>query len=79
MIVKVRDLAAFCVACGRREFEPLSKAPLGPRSRLKCKGCDARYTYLELIDQIGQAAMQRANKALDELEKRKKQSPKKRA
>ena len=67
MIVKVSDIAARCVLCRRHEFEPSSVKPLKARSVLRCTGCGARYTYVQLIDQIGEEAMRRANKALDEV------------
>ena len=69
MIVAIGDIAAGCVECGGGEFEPLSAAPLRLASHLKCSACSTRYTYLQLIDQIGEEAMRRANKALDELKK----------
>lgn len=65
MIVAIGELAAGCVQCGAGEFEPLSAAPLKLASSVKCSACGARYTYLQLIDQIGEEAMRRANKALD--------------
>ena len=71
MIVGVGDIAAACVECAGGEFEPLSAAPLRLASTLKCSGCGARYTYLQLIDQIGEEAMRQANKAVDELQKKK--------
>lgn len=71
MIVKIRDIAACCVTCGGGEFQPSSPGPLGPTSMLKCSGCGTSSTYLQLIDLIGEAAMRRANKALDELQKKK--------
>jgi hypothetical protein len=71
MIVKIRDISASCVACGGGEFEPLSPGPLGLTSMLKCSSCGTSYTYLQLIDVIGEEAMRRANKALDQLRKKK--------
>ena len=64
MIVKVRDIAARCLVCRRDEFEPSSPEPLKARSMLRCAGCGAGYTYVQLIDQIGEEAMRRANEAL---------------
>ena len=69
MIVSIRDIAAWCVWCGGGEFEPLSDHPLRLGSQLKCSGCGARYTYLQLLDQIGEEAMRRANKAMDALKR----------
>jgi hypothetical protein len=70
MIVSIGDIAAGCVACGSGEFEPLSAEPLRLASNLKCSACGAGYTYLQLIDQIGEEAMRRANNGLDELPKK---------
>jgi hypothetical protein len=70
MIVSIGDIAAGCVECGAGEFEPLWAEPLRLASTLKCSACGASYTYLELIDQIGEEAMRRANKAVDELQKK---------
>jgi hypothetical protein len=39
-------------------------------SELKCTACGARVKYLALLDQIGEEAMQRANRAIEELKKR---------
>lgn len=70
MIVSIRDIAAGCVECGDGEFEPLSAEPLRLASTLKCSACGASHTYRQLIDQIGEEAIRRANKALDELQKK---------
>jgi hypothetical protein len=70
MIVSISDIAAGCVECEGREFESLSAEPLRLASTLKCSACGASYTYLQLIDQIGEEAMRRANQGLDELEKK---------
>jgi hypothetical protein len=70
MIVKIHDIAARCVECGGGEFESLSPEPLRLASTLGCTACGARYNYLQLIDQIGEEAMRRMNKALDEPPKR---------
>jgi hypothetical protein len=71
MIVKIRDIAARCVACGGGDFDPISRKRVGLTSMLKCSACGARYAYVQLLDQIGELAMRRANKALDELKKKK--------
>ncbi len=70
MIVRIGDIAAGCVECGGGEFEPLSAEPLRLASTWKCSACGASYTYLQLIDQIGEEAMRRANKAVDELQRK---------
>ena len=66
MIVSIGDIAAGCVACGGGAFEPLLAEPLRLPSTLKCSACGASHTYVQLIDQIGEEAMRRVNKGLDE-------------
>jgi len=70
MLVAIGDITAQCARCGGNDFEPLSAAPLRLASELKCTGCGAQVKYLALLDQIGEEAMRRANKAIDELKKR---------
>jgi hypothetical protein len=70
MIIKIGDITANCPECGATDFEPLSPAPLRLASELKCLGCGATFKYLVLLDAIGEEAMRRANKAIDELKKR---------
>jgi hypothetical protein len=48
----------------------LSAEPLRLASDLKCSACGTNIKYLALLDQIGEEAMRRANKAIDELKKR---------
>jgi len=69
MIVSIRDIQAWCVRCGGGEFESLTPGPLRLATDLKCNACGARFTYLQLLDQIGEEAIRRANKAMDELKK----------
>lgn len=69
MIVNIRDIAAWCVRCDGGEFVPLQAGQLRLSSELKCSSCGTRYTYLQLLDQIGEEAMRRANAAMDELKK----------
>jgi hypothetical protein len=70
MIIRIGDITASCPECGTTDFEPLSPAPLRLASELKCVACAARFKYVELLDEIGEEAMRRANKAIDELKKR---------
>ena len=70
MIVNIRDIAAWCVWCNGGEFEPLQPGPLRLSTELKCSACGAKYSYLQLLDQIGAEAIRRANKAMDELKKK---------
>jgi hypothetical protein len=71
MIIRIGDITATCPQCGAVEFEPLSAGPpLRLASELKCSGCAATIKYLALLDQIGEEAMRRANKAIEELKRR---------
>lgn len=69
MIVSIGDITAACPHCGGTDFEIVSPGTLNLGSELKCSACDAKYRYLALLDQIGEEAMRRANKAIDELKK----------
>ena len=69
MIVRIHDITALCPRCSGIEFEPLSGGPLRLPSELRCVGCGAKTRYLDLLDQIGEEAMRRANRAIEELKK----------
>ena len=70
MLVAIGDIAAKCARCGGEEFEPLTAGALRLATELKCNSCGAKVKYLALLDQIGEEAMRRANKAIDELKRR---------
>jgi hypothetical protein len=70
MIIRIGDITATCPQCGDMEFEPLSAGPLRLASELKCSACGATVKYLALLDEIGEEAMRRANKAIEELKRR---------
>jgi transcription elongation factor Elf1 len=69
MNVSIRDITAWCAWCGGKDFVQLSAEQLRLASELKCGACGARYTYLQLLDQIGEEAIRRANKAIDDLKR----------
>ena len=69
MIVRIHDIVAVCSRCGTEEFEQTSTGPLRLPSELRCTGCGAKTRYLALLDQIGEEAMRRANRAIDDLKK----------
>lgn len=69
MIVRIHDITASCPRCGGAVFEPLTDGPLRLPSELRCTACGARTRYLALLDQIGEEAMRRANRAIEELKK----------
>jgi hypothetical protein len=69
MIVKIHDIAAACPRCGGIEFEQVTEEPLRLPSELYCTACGAKTRYLALINQIGEEAMRRANRAIENLKK----------
>jgi hypothetical protein len=69
MIVHIHDITAVCQRCGGTEFEPLVPGPLRLPSELRCQACGATTRYLSLLDQIGEEAMRRANRAIEQLKK----------
>ena len=72
MIVRIHDITAVCRRCGGTDFQPLTAGPLRLPSELRCTTCGAKTRYLALLDQIGEEAMHRANRAIAELKKKKK-------
>jgi hypothetical protein len=70
MLINIGDISATCARCGGNDFEPQTPGALRLASELTCARCGARAKYLALLDQIGEEAMRRANKAIDELKKR---------
>ena len=69
MIVRIHDITAACPRCGGTEFETLVAGPMRLTSMLRCSECDAEARYRTLLDQIGEEAMRRANRAIDDLKK----------
>lgn len=70
MLISIGDIAAACPRCGGKDFEPLSAGPLRLATELKCGDCGEKVKYLQLLDQIGEEAMRRANQAIEELKKK---------
>ena len=69
MQVSVGDITARCKECGGDEFRPLNTGALRLTSRMVCVKCERVTTYLDLLDLIGEEAMQRANDSLAKLKK----------
>lgn len=69
MLINIGDIAAECPQCGGAEFETLSDAPLRLATELRCTACGEHVKYLLLLDNIGEEAMRRANRTLDEFRK----------
>lgn len=72
MIVSVRDIVARCRNCGGSDFDPLPGGELRLTTALACTSCGEKTSYRELLEQIGEEAMKRANEAIAKLKKRKK-------
>jgi primosomal protein N' len=69
MQISVGNITAQCKRCGGEDFESRSAGTLRLATELKCAQCGVKARYLALLDQIGEEAMRRANKAIDELKK----------
>ncbi|HEX4926560.1 MAG TPA: hypothetical protein VFV74_01025 [Burkholderiales bacterium] len=69
MLVAVRDIAARCRKCGGTDFHP-PQGPLRLTSQLVCAGCGEPAVYRELLEQIGEEAIRRANEAIERLKRR---------
>ena len=63
MIVSIGDIVAHCPGCGAAEFDALPHEALRKDSVLRCSGCGRETAYVDLLEQIGQRAMDRANEA----------------
>ena len=70
MLVAVRDIAARCRKCGKTDFKPLAAGELRLTTAMSCTGCGDRTTYRELLEQIGEEAIKRANDAIARLKRR---------
>ncbi len=70
MLVAVRDIAARCRRCGKTDFRPLAPGALRLTTAMTCTGCGERATYRELLEQIGEEAIKRANDAIARLKGR---------
>jgi len=70
MLVAVRDIAARCRKCGATDFKPQGGGELRLTTVMACAGCAERTTYRELLEQIGEEAIQRANEAIARLKRR---------
>ena len=69
MQVSIRDVTAKCPTCGSTEFDS-TRESLRLTTLLRCSQCGTTTSYRDLLHQIGEEAMRRANEALDELKKK---------
>jgi hypothetical protein len=70
MLVAVRDIAARCRSCGKTDFKPPPSGELRLTTLLACTNCGERSAYRELLEQIGEEAIKRANDAIARLKRR---------
>jgi hypothetical protein len=70
MHVAVRDIAARCRKCGKADFKQLVAGELRLTTAMTCTSCGERTTYRELLEQIGEEAIKRANESIDRLKRR---------
>lgn len=68
MLVAVRDIAARCRKCGKTDFTLSGELRL--TSVLACTACGQPATYRELLEQIGEEAIRRANESIARLKRR---------
>ena len=76
MIVSVGDISARCKGCGGTDFKPVKPGALRLTSLMSCTQCDRVTTYLDLLDDIGEQAIARANEALAKLKRNGPRGPK---
>jgi hypothetical protein len=76
MLVNVGDINARCKGCGGTEFKVLRPGALRLTSMMICAVCERVTTYLDLLDDIGEQAMSRANESLTKLKKNGSRGPK---
>ena len=69
MRVSVRSIVAQCPRCGSDEFESSTgkRLPLASDALMRCVGCGASTSYLELIVQIAETARAHSAAMLDEI------------
>jgi hypothetical protein len=67
MIVSIGDIRAHCPGCGRVEFDERSRAELVLDAELRCTACGRKTSYRDLLDQIGEQAINQANESLSRL------------
>ena len=60
---------ARCKGCGGTDFKVVKPGALRFTSLMACTACDRVTTYLDLLDDIGEQAMDRANESLAKLKK----------
>ena len=72
MRIHVRNLVAACPKCGGEEFDALARkdAAFPSDAEMRCAGCGAISTYIELIMQIAKKALAHSVAARQELQEK---------
>ena len=76
MLVSVGDISARCKGCGGTDFKVLRPGALRFTSMMTCTRCERVTTYFDLLDDIGEQAMSRANESLANLKRKGRRGPK---
>ena len=76
VLVSVGDINARCKGCGGTDFKVVKPGALRLTSLMACTACDRVTTYLDLLDDIGEQAMSRANESLANLKRNGRRGPK---
>jgi hypothetical protein len=68
----VRNIAAQCLKCGSEDWLPLDgkRQVFGSQTTMRCAGCQATTTYVELIIQIAEKAVAASAATLAEVRRR---------
>ena len=71
MRINVRNLVAACPKCGGEELDAVASKDVAlPEAEMRCAGCAAISTYVELIMQIAKKAVARSAAARQELQEK---------
>lgn len=65
----MRNIAASCPKCGGEEFEAKDgkRFELASQTSMRCAGCGATTTYMELVIQIADKAVNLSSATLEEI------------
>ena len=74
MQVQVHNIVAACPACHGTEFEPIGKL-LGAQTPMQCARCGTRTSYIQLLMQIGDKAIERSTETLQRIKAQRAKPP----
>lgn len=72
MRIHVRNIAASCPKCGGEEFEAKDgkRFELASQTSMRCAGCAAISTYMDLVIQIADKAVHLSSATLEEIRRK---------